>query len=413
MKFKLRKQQQEKAIEINNILNKFKVCYLAGQTRSGKSLTVLQAAKLFEVDKILFITKKKAISSIESDYKLGQFKYQLVTINYESVHKIKDTDFDLIVCDEAHSLSKFPKPAKRTSLIKKQFSHIPMILLSGSPAIESYSQWFHQFWISKYSPFKEYRSFYKWATDFVFKQKKRIGTHEVTDYSKCDEVKIDKILNPYKVIMKKQKDKFKSIDKHIINLKLPDNLFKLSDRLMSDRAIEGKTGFILGDTPAKLQSKVHQIHNGSVIIEDEMGSTTPIILSDYKAKYIKEKFKNKKISIVFYYRSEREILLNTFKDEITEDLDEFNNSDKNFLIQAKTTEGMNLSASDCLVFYNFGFSGKDYQQSIDRLTIRGRETNDVYFILSGINHKIFKQVEQKKDYNSRSFIKDYGIKKTK
>ena len=406
---KLYKHQQKGLNEIIPIIKKYNCCYLSGETRSGKTLTVLSVAQKLKVKKLLFITKKKAISSIEDDYKLGKFSYKLTVINYESIHKIDDRDFNLVIYDESHSLKKFPRPAIRTKYIKKEFSHIPCIWMSGTPAIESYSEWFHQFWVSDYSPFKKYKNFYRWADDFVDKKTMYLGTHQVTDYSIANEKMIDKIINPFKVIMKKPKEDFIEPNEHFLYVNTPKIIRKLIKILLEDRAIEGKTGFIMGETPAKLQSKVHQLENGSVILEDGIDKSWSKILSNYKAEFIRDNFKNKKIAIIFYYQAEREILINVFKDDITEDLDEFNKTDKSFILQYSTTEGMNLSKADSIVYFSLGFSGKDYLQSRDRLTIKGRKKNDVYFIFSkgGIMEKIYKTISKKKDYNSLAFRKDF------
>ena len=167
----------------------------------------------------------------------------------------------------------------------------------------------------------------------------------------------------------------------------------------------------MGETPAKLQSKLHQIFNGTVIIEDGDNKTEAIVLSDFKARAIKERFKGRKIAIMYFYQMELELLKTVFGDDLTVCLDEFNSTDKNFAIQQSSTEGTNISAADCLVYYNFGFSGKNWVQSRDRLTIRERTTNDVYIMLEdgGISEKIYKAVNQKKSYNIRSFKNDYAI----
>src|SRR5690554_4916836 len=93
--------QQKAKDEILIILNKKSICYLNGETRSGKSLTVLFAAEEFGAKKVIFITKKKAISSIESDFEKAKLTYKLTVINYESIHKIEDKDFDFLIIDEA------------------------------------------------------------------------------------------------------------------------------------------------------------------------------------------------------------------------------------------------------------------------------------------------------------------------
>ena len=403
---------QENAKEkILNILRDKTICYLNGEKRSGKSLTVLFSAEEFGAKKVIFITKKKAISSIESDFKKANLTYKLTVINYESVHKIEDKDFDFLIIDEVHNCGAYPKPAKRTKEIKKRFGHLPVIMMTGTPAIESYSQYFHQFWISNFSPFKQYKNFYRWADHLVNKQIKRLGTHQITDYSGAKEKEIDAIIKPYTVVMTKPEDEFTEANKNILRIDTPKQIQDLCKRLMNDRAIEGKSGYIMAETPAKLQSKIHQIYNGTVIIEKGIDETEAVILDDYKVRFIAERFKDKKIAIFYYYQAELQMLKDYFGDEITTDLDEFNTTDKNLALQQKTSEGMNVSSADCLVYFNFGFSGKNFVQSLDRLTIRGRKDNNVYFIFEngGITEKIYNRVTKKEDFNSRQFLKDFNL----
>ena len=407
---KLRPHQKEKALQLAKVCFNNGIGYLAGEVRSGKTLTALQTAKLLNCEKVLVITKKKAISSIESDYKNFGFAYDLTCINYESLHKLESNKFDLVIYDEAHSLGAYPPRSKRTNLAKKLFYKIPCILMSGTPAVESYSQLYHQFYVSKFSPFAKYVNFYKWANDFVDKKQMKLPTHTVTDYSHAKVDEINKIIEPYFVKMTQQDAGFDvKVTEHYLEVETPKKINDLAKRLLKDKAIEGQTGFILGDTPAKLQSKVHQIYNGSCIIETASGESKTIILNKYKANFIAEHFKGKKIAIMYYYQAELEILKATFGGGITTDLETFNTKDVNLAIQQSSTEGMNISKADCLVYYNLGFSGKNYLQSRDRLTVKERTQNDVYFICekNGITSKILKAVQNKKDVNTRLFKKDF------
>lgn len=406
--FQLRPHQVKFSKEVNSILNKYNICYLAGQVRSGKTLTALESARLFGAESVLIITKKNAISSILKDYENFCFKYNLVAINYESLHKLDHNNFDLVIYDEAHSLGKFPKPSKRTKQCKQLFYTTPCILMSGTPAVESYSQFYHQFYVSKFSPFKEYKTFYKWANEFVTKRELKLPTHTVIDYSRAKVKEINKIIAPYLVKMTQQDAGFSStVTEHIIRIKTPDIVTKLANKLLKDRAIEGQTGFIIGDTPANLQNKTHQIVNGHCIIEREDLSRFTKVFSKYKADYIKEHFKGKKIAIMYYYQAELEILKEVFEDNITTDLEEFNNTSKNFALQQSSTEGMNVSKAEAIVYMNLGFSGKNYLQSRDRLTVKGRSDNLVYFICEdfGMTEEILKTVRSKKDFNSKLFNK--------
>ena len=104
------------------------------EVRTWKTLTALRAAELFGAKKVLFLTKLRAIKSINDDYASLGPKFEIVVINNESMHKIEDNDFDLIISDEHHRLSAFPKPNKSAKYIRDRWGHLPFIFLSGTPA---------------------------------------------------------------------------------------------------------------------------------------------------------------------------------------------------------------------------------------------------------------------------------------
>ena len=97
----LREYQKDLSSKAMQILDKYKIVYLAMETRTGKTITALSIASGLNYTNILFVTKKKAIGSIESDVKFFP-KLNLTVINFESVKKVAG-DFDLIIVDEAHS----------------------------------------------------------------------------------------------------------------------------------------------------------------------------------------------------------------------------------------------------------------------------------------------------------------------
>lgn len=138
-----------------DILNRYKLLYLSMEVRTGKTLTSLGICKKLDINNVLFITKKKAISSIESDYTMLNPGFNIEVINYESLHKIGVYDWDVIICDEAHSIAAFPKPSKRAKNVKDLLElHNPyLILMSGTPTPESYSQIYHHKVFLKSCPF--------------------------------------------------------------------------------------------------------------------------------------------------------------------------------------------------------------------------------------------------------------------
>ena len=410
--YKLKEHQIEKSKELNEILLDYKIAYLAGEVRSGKTLTALQAAQLYKANKVIVITKKKAISSIKSDYNNLKFTFDLVVINYESLHKLDNYDCDLVIYDESHSLSGFPKPSVRTKLCKKLFFNVPCILMTGTSAVESYSQYYHQFFVSAYSPFREYKNFYKWAKDFVDVWERKLPTHSIRVYDRANVEKIDKILKPYMVVMTQQDAGFEvKINEHYLTVKTPWSIRNAVTRLLKNKVIQGETGYIFGDTPAKLQSKVHQLYNGHCIVEDQNGETFNKIFNFYKVDFIRERFKHDKIVIMYYYQNELKMIESVFGEAVTTDIDEFNTTDKSFALQQNTTEGINLSKADALVYLNLGFSGKNWIQSRDRMTVQSRKDNNIYVICEsyGITEKILKAVTKKKNFNSRLFKQNFEL----
>src|SRR5690554_4091742 len=61
-----------------------------------------------------------------------------------------------------HNCGAFLKPSKRTETMKQYVGSKPLILLSGTLTPESYSQIYHQLWLSDHSPWNRYKNFYAW-----------------------------------------------------------------------------------------------------------------------------------------------------------------------------------------------------------------------------------------------------------
>jgi len=136
-----------------------------------------------------------------------------------------------------------------------------------------------------------------------------------------------------------------------------------------------------------------------------------VILDTYKVDFIRERFKHDKIVIMYYYQNELKMIESVFGEALTTDIDEFNTTDKSFALQQSSSEGMNLSKAKYLVYLNLGFSGKNYIQSRDRMTVQSRKENNIYFICEsdGITENILKAVTKKKNFNSRLFKQNFEL----
>ena len=397
----LRDYQNDIVIKGKSILKQFGIVYLAMEVRTGKTATALTIANDYK--RVLFITKKKAIQSIQDDFSALNYNYDLVVINNESLHKI-DGKFDLIISDEHHRNGTFPKPNLSAKFIKKNFSHLPMIFLSGTPSPESYSQLYHQFWLSDKSPFANYKNFYSWAKDFVNVKEKNFG-YIVKDYSDAKFSDINAFVSKYFIKFTQNEAGFSTkVNENVLICTLKQSTYDIINKLKRDLIVIGKDEEIVADTKVKLMQKIHQLSSGTIIFE----SGNAKVIDDSKAQFIKETFKGKKIAIFYKFQQELNALKSVFKDCLTTELNEFNETDKHIALQIVSgREGISLKNADVLVYYNIDFSALSYWQSRDRLTTMERKTNDIYWIFSdkGIERQIYKQVIAKKDYTLNHFIK--------
>ncbi len=390
------------------IINEFGMVYLAMQVRTGKTLTSLHLASKMNVQNVLFVTKKKAMSSILDDWKNSKVNFNLDIINYESLHKYNN-DYDVVILDEAHCMGQYPIPSERTKLLKELCKGKPVIYLSGTPSPESFAQMFHQFWVSDRSPFKEFKNFYAWHKEYGIPKKKFVFNRELNDYSHVKQERIQSEMQHLMLTYTQQEAGFESLVQEVIlYVPMSDKKKWAIDRIIKDKLFKTKDGdVVLADTAVKEMQKVHQICGGTVKCEDGKA----IIFDDTKAKFIKERFKGQKIAIFYKYIAEGLLLRATFGN-IHEDPQAFNEAggDAVFISQVQSgREGINLSSADALVMYNIDFSAVSYWQSRARMQTKDRTiASKVYWIFTtgGIEDRIFNMVQNKKDFTLSHFRKD-------
>ena len=400
--FKLRDYQQTAVNGGVEILKNRGILIINFEVRTGKTHIALDIGTRY--NNVLFVTKKKAISSIEADFATAGHTYNLTVINYESLHKVKGV-FDLVISDESHCLGAFPKPSKRVKELAKHVTK-DLILMTGTLLPESNAQIFHQLFISSRSPFNDYVNFYKWHNVFGTPKILYTSYGQAKNYSIVDYSKIKHFIEPLTITHTQKEAGFESnIEERFCTVEMSAATYKLADRLKKDLVIEGKDEVILADTGVKLMSKLHQLYSGTVKFESGNSATL-----DYsKVHFIAEKFKGKKIAIFYKFKEELNAL-KTYLD-ITQEIDEFNTTNKSIALQIVSgREGTNLSAADFIIMYNIDFSAVSYWQARDRMTTKDRAENVVYWLFSngGIEQKIYKTVMSKKNYTLQTFKKDNG-----
>ena len=352
------------------------------EVRTGKTFTSLGICNKIKSNNVLFITKKKAISSIEDDFETLKPNYKITVINYESLHKIStDQHFDVLILDEAHSIGAYPKKNKRCLQIQSLILiHNPkVILLSGTPTPESFSQMYHQVCSIPGNPFSDYTR----GRDSILKEMK-----------------------PYTISFTQKEAGFVvDTNEEVLSVDLEDSTKEMIKTLNKDRILKGSEEVVLADTPVKLMTKTHQLCSGTVKFESGKSQVV-----DYsKANFIYKKFSNKKIGIFYKFKEELNALKKVYKDDLCIDLETFNSTNKTIALQIVSgREGISLRKAEALIYYNIDFSATSYWQSRDRMTTKDRLYNKIYWIFSkgGIESDIYKAVIKKKDYTLNHFKRD-------
>ena len=402
---KLRPYQESISTQAAKMILDDGFVYLAMEVRTGKTFTSLSVAQKLNCKHVLFVTKKKAISSIESDYNLLMPNYEMEVINYESIHKVESLErFDLIVLDEAHSMGAFPKPSNRAKQVKEIIKkHNPyVILLSGTPTPESYSQFYHQVYGIKKNPFTSFKNFYRFCDTYVDVTERKINGLMIKDYSKGRD-SITEAMKPHTISYSQKEAGFKvDTREHTLYVPMSKLTYRLTSQLKKKLVIEGKDEVILADTPVKLMMKLHQMYSGTVKFES--GNSTILDLS--KAEYIYDNFGLAKIGIFYKFKEELNALKKVYGDSLCTELSEFEDTNKSIALQIVSgREGISLRKAEALVYYNIDFSATSYWQSRDRMTTKERLESDVYWIFSegGIEKDIYKAVSKKKNYTLSHF----------
>ena len=375
------------------------------EVRTGKTITSLKIAEEMGADRVLFLTKKKALSSIDDDAKNLCLPYEFWAINYESMHKLPKLNWDIIILDEAHTLGAFPKPSKRAKAVRDLVRNKHVILLSGTPSPESYSQMYHQVYGIGGNPFSEYKNFYRFADDFVDVRERIINSLKMNFYDK-GLPSILTAMKPYTISFSQKEAGFKSqLNEHILRVPMEERTYAMCSELRKHRVIDGKEEVVLGDTPVKLMQKLHQMYSGTVKFE----SGNAMVFDHTKAQYIKDKFGDEKVGIFYKFKAELQALKDVYGDQLTTDLDEFDATDKSIALQIVSgREGISLRKATSLVYYNIDFSATSYWQSRDRMTTKDRQESNIFWVFSerGIETKIYSAVSSKKDYTLNHFNRD-------
>jgi len=402
---KLYKHQMEVIEKAKPILEKYKMVYIAAETRTGKTLSAIHLLK-DDYKSILVITKKKALSSWLSDIKLSKVNNFDVT-NYEAIHKLTHNSYDVIILDESHSIGSYPKPSERAKQIKELAKDKTIVYLSATPSAETFSQIYHQFWVSSFNPFEE-KNFYKWYKNYGLPDQIFVRGIWLMQYKAAIEDKIMSKISHLIVTMTKEKANFDVIvNEKIHQVEVNENYINALNIFYKERVLTINNHYeIVAESSASALNKLHQLNGGTIKLNDKES----IVLSHHKVNYIKSNLGNEnKIVILCNYIKERELLLNSLEGS-TDEVDKFKNEDyKYFVGHIKTfSEGVDFSYADTMIIYSLNFSATTYLQSKERLANKKRTkpiTVHYLFTKDGIDEYIYKAVSNKMNFTN-SYYRD-------
>lgn len=407
--------QNETSSKAVDMLKDKKRSVLNGEMRTGKTLIAIDVANKL-CGNTLFVTKKNAIESIESDiekYKIERnFICNIEVINYESLHKVKSKSYDLIIVDEYHAAGYIQKTKlinKRLNAIRKTY----FLGMTGTLFLETFSTAYSLFpWC-----FPSYRTFYKWAHDYVNITMQRKGQNLVPDYTKVKDMNmIWPLINPYIITLTQKDAGFVAKVEDIVHRVESRDLSKLCEIIKKKKLYQFKDGSqIVADNMSKEFQIIKQLQSGTLLMStavvDGRGLDEFKYLDDFKCQYIINNFMNYKFAVFYEFRAERFMIMASLARagyEITEDAQYFNKSGNKVVYIGQFVskrEGVNLSGCDDLIFFCMPYSNLSYIQARERAMTKDK-TQEVrcHFLLTKFEERVYKTVTVDKGrFSSESY----------
>lgn len=427
----LMKHQEKAVAEITATLEEKKICLLSGECRSGKSFTALEVANRVGGD-VLFITKKKAMASVEADALALGMTCRLTTINYESIHKVEVTKWSLIVCDEAHSsITKRGKPSLTYLKVQAHFmqSGAMALMMSGTLFPETYAQAYPIVSVTCRGPWLQFRDFYSWWNQSGHYKTKASGGYGIAgatkriragmtapDYDQVNEAKILNDIKPIMVKMTRLDAGFDVVKSEIKTLSYSNRMMEIASQLIM------KDGYLtIEDQDGKMRECVYegaaqrlqgaQMLTGGTLI-DETGEVF-VVGEDYfpiarmcACHGLIKNHGGSQFTIMTTYIHERVYLLGLLGDEATGDYEAFKAGGFRYWVCSLMKHSMGLDLNwmnGCVILYSMPWSGSHFMQVQDRQLKFNRKTKAIVgvpLMVGGMDNYVYKGVSEKGRFNA-------------
>jgi len=388
---KPRKHQLEISKQALPILKNYGLVCLSMQERTGKTLISLLLAEEVKAEEVLIITKKAALEGWQEH--LDKFKttknYKLV--NYHQVVKINPKyKPDLVIIDECHAyLSGFPKPGKILKEVRSICYQAPAIFLSATFSAQSFSQLFHEFCITKFSPWNHYKSFYRWFEDWGLPYSVQITGRTIKKYDRTKPGLYESVEHLFISYTRKELG-FEHEPSDVLHyIELDGDNKVIYQELRTDYI----SGQIVADSPMKLMMVLHQLEGGVVLNNTDFGRQV-LYFGTEKFDYFIKRFGDKKSVVVMaHYVEEQKWLKSKLKKATV-------------LSSTAYAEGVDLSMYKTLVIYSQGFSTAQHRQRRARqANMKRKEPIAVHFLLmrGGVSEAVYRTVS----INGKNFVDRY------
>lgn len=313
----------------------------------------------------------------------------MTVINYHSIGKIDDTEYDLIVFDESHLyVTGLPKRSTIWKACKAHTKGADIIFSTATPTAEGYAKLEPMLALSDVSPWKDYPTFNSWFNDgYGRPYTMRLNGYDVNKYDRTNEAYVKRDVKKYVVTITRSAagHTHEATDK-VIHIEQSKKQKKMYKQLKEDLIIEKQE--ILADTPVKLMMKLHQISGGFVKREDE---TILQIKENPKLDWLRDNIDPENTFILAYYQAEQQMLSNYFPHTGS---------------VTKLSSGVDLSMYEHLVIYSMAFSAANYEQVRSRQMNIKRDTPvEVRYLCSGIDLDVYKAVQSKKSFTASWYQK--------
>lgn len=383
------KAQSEDAEKLIEKLKEYRMAYLSGEERTGKTLTAVLAAEACPSPFVIVLTKPKAVSGWNDTLAKYPVKKHWTVTTYGKGHKVPAPNNFLLILDESHNnISGYPKPSSTFTKLRPLGTLASGVIhVSATPHAQGYQLLFHQFALHRFSPWKRFKNFYDWFRVYGIPSSIMIQGRLTPQYKKTDEAKVLPDIAKYFVTRTREELGFVEPEDKVHYVELGEATRFVYNELIEENVVELSVGLLVCDTVAKLRAALHMLEGGVCKIEDERF----VLANTEKVDAILKDFGDTEdLVIMYHYKAELTKLQRYFK--------------KATLLQGTSNaEGVDLSGFKHLVVYSQDWSTARHSQRRARQANLNR-TDDItvhfYLVKKAISDQCYKTVSK----NKRNFV---------